>query len=60
MASLMGFMSLIITLAIPTAVIVLVVSILKIKRNTEIQIEQNKRIIELLEKRGGKENQESV
>lgn len=60
MISIMGFASLIITLGIPIALIVLVVSIFKIKRNTEIQVEQNKRIIELLEKGGGKKTHESV
>ncbi|WP_181884470.1 hypothetical protein [Neobacillus piezotolerans] len=55
MVSIMGFASLIITLGVPIAVIVLVVSVLKIKRNTEIQVEQNKRIIELLEKVDRKE-----
>jgi len=34
---------------VPLAVIFLIIWIYKIKRNSEIQVEQNKRIIELLE-----------
>ncbi|WP_197277531.1 hypothetical protein [Bacillus sp. FJAT-27245] len=55
MASIMGLMSLLIALVIPVMVIVLAYWIYQIKRNTELQVEQNNRIIELLEKGDGKE-----
>ncbi|MGJ7912501.1 hypothetical protein [Neobacillus sp. LXY-1] len=50
MVSVMGYMSLFVVIGLPIAVIFLLVSVYKMKRNSEIQVEQNKRIIELLEK----------
>lgn len=49
MVSVMGFWSLLTVIGVPLAVIFLLIWIYKIKRNSEIQVEQNKRIIELLE-----------
>lgn len=50
MINVMGFISLSIFIGVPIAVIFLLIWIYQIKRNSEIQVDQNKRIIELLEK----------
>jgi len=51
MVSVMGFWSLLIVIGVPLAVVFLMIWIYKIKRNSEIQVEQSKKIIELLENR---------
>lgn len=51
--SAMGLMSLFIGLAAPISFILLLIWVFRINKNSEIQIEQNKRIIELLEKVSG-------
>ncbi|WP_156431176.1 hypothetical protein [Bacillus sp. FJAT-29814] len=50
MSSIMGLFSLFIVTGVPVAIIFLLVLIYQIKKNSEIQIEQNKKIIQLLEK----------
>jgi hypothetical protein len=50
MIGVMGFGSLLITIVMPLAVIFLLVWTYKIKRNSDIQVEQNNKIIKLLEK----------
>ncbi|MCM3666310.1 hypothetical protein M3204_17980 [Mesobacillus subterraneus] len=51
--SAMGLMSLFIGLAAPISFIVLLIWVFRINKNSEVQVEQNKRIIELLEKVSG-------
>lgn len=51
MVDVFGFWSLLTVIGLPLAVIFILIWIYKIKRNSEIQIEQNKQIIHLLEKR---------
>jgi hypothetical protein len=51
--SAMGLMSLFIGLAAPISFIVLLFWVFRINKNSEVQVEQNKRIIELLEKVSG-------
>lgn len=53
MTSIMGLFSLLIFLAGPVAAILLLVWVYQMKKNSEILIEQNKRVIELLEKENG-------
>ena len=50
MIGVMGFGSLLITIGMPLAVVFLLVWTYKIKRNSDIQVEQNNKIIKLLEK----------
>ena len=50
MVGMMGIFSLLFTIGIPVAIVFLMVWIYQIKRNGEIQIEQNNKIIQLLEK----------
>jgi len=50
MFSIMGYGSLLITIGTPLAVVFLLIWTYKIKRNSDIQVEQNSRIIQLLEK----------
>ena len=50
MVGVMGILSLLFTIGIPVAIVILLVWIYQIKRNGEIQIEQNNKIIQLLEK----------
>lgn len=50
MISVMGFGSLLITIGIPLAIVFLLLWTYKIKRNSDIQVEQNNKIINLLEK----------
>lgn len=49
MVNVMGYMSLLITIGTPLAVVFLLICTLQIKRNGETQVEQNKKIIQLLE-----------
>jgi flagellar biogenesis protein FliO len=51
--SALGLMSLFIGLAAPISFIVLLIWVFRINKNSEVQVEQNKRIIELLEKVSG-------
>jgi hypothetical protein len=51
--SAMGLMSLFIGLAAPISFILLLIWVYRINKNSEVQVEQNKRIIELLEKVSG-------
>jgi hypothetical protein len=51
MVSLLGFGSLLITIGIPLAFVFLLIWTYKIKTNSDIQVEQNNKIIQLLEKR---------
>ncbi|RSD29010.1 hypothetical protein [Mesobacillus subterraneus] len=51
--SAMGLMSLFIGLAAPISFIVLLIWVYRVYKNSEKQVEQNKRIIELLEKLNG-------
>jgi flagellar biogenesis protein FliO len=48
--SAMGLMSIFIGLAAPISFILLLIWVFRINKNSEVQVEQNKRIIELLEK----------
>ena len=50
MIGVMGFGSMLITIGMPLAVVFLLVWTYKIKRNSDIQVEQNNKIIKLLEK----------
>ena len=50
MFSIMGYGSLLITIGTPLAVVFLLIWTYKIKRNSDIQVEQNSKIIKLLEK----------
>lgn len=50
MNGVMGFGSLLFTIGLPLAMVFLLLWTFKIKRNSEIQIEQNDKIIKLLEK----------
>lgn len=50
MISVMGFGSLLITIGMPLAMFFLLIWVYKIKRNSDIQVEQNNKIIKLLEK----------
>ena len=50
--SIMGMMSLFIVIAVPVSFVFLLKWIYRMNKNSEIQVEQNKRIIELLEKLG--------
>lgn len=50
MVSVMGFGSLLIAIGMPLAIVFLLIWIYKIKRNSDIQVEQNNKIIKLLEK----------
>jgi hypothetical protein len=49
-ASFLGLFSLLITMVVPVAMIILLIWIYQIKKNSDIQVEQNKEIIELLKK----------
>jgi hypothetical protein len=49
MISLMGFGSLLTVIAVPVAAIFILIWIYQIKRNSDILVEQNRRIINLLE-----------
>lgn len=51
MVSIMVYWSLLITIGIPLSLVFLLIWIYKIKRNSEIQVEQNNKIIQLLEER---------
>jgi ABC-type enterochelin transport system permease subunit len=48
--SIMGMTSLFIIIAVPVSFVLLLIWIYRMNKNSEIQVEQNKRIIELLEK----------
>jgi uncharacterized protein YoxC len=50
MVSIMGYFSLLIIIGTPFAVIVLFIWIYQLKKNSDLQVEQNKKIIQLLEK----------
>ncbi|MCM3764919.1 hypothetical protein [Neobacillus niacini] len=50
MLGVMGIWSLLFTLGIPVAIVILLVWIYQIKRNGDIHIQQNNKIIQLLEK----------
>ncbi|WP_157273094.1 hypothetical protein [Neobacillus bataviensis] len=50
MIGVMGFDSLLITIGMPLAVVLILVWIYKIKRNSDTQVEQNNTIIKMLEK----------
>jgi hypothetical protein len=56
--SAMGLMSLFIGLAAPISFILLLIWVYRINKNSEVQVEQNKRIIELLEKVSGDRSEE--
>lgn len=47
----MGLLALLMTIAIPVSIVILLLMIHQIKQNTEMQIEQNKMIIQLLEEK---------
>ncbi|MBS4220317.1 hypothetical protein KHA96_18610 [Bacillus sp. FJAT-49711] len=49
-SSVLSLLSMLITIALPVAGVFLLIWIYQIKRNSEIQVEQNKEIIRLLEK----------
>lgn len=49
--NIIGFLSFVILIGMPVVVILLLLWTYKMKKNSEIQIEQNKRIIEPLENR---------
>ena len=55
--SAMGLMSLFIGLAAPISFILLLIWVYRINKNSEVQLEQNKRIIELLEKISGERSE---
>lgn len=55
MVAMLGFWALLVYIGIPLTVILLLIWIYKIKRNSDIQVQQNEEIIKLLEKR---ENQQ--
>ena len=48
-SSIMGMMSFFVVLAAPVIFVILLIWIYRMYKNSEIQVEQNKRIIELLE-----------
>lgn len=50
MIGVMGLASLLITIGIPVAMVLLLIWTYKIKRNSDIQVEQNNKMIKLLEK----------
>lgn len=50
MIGVMGFGSLLITIGMPLVMVFLLIWTYKIKRNSDIQVEQNNKIITLLEK----------
>jgi hypothetical protein len=50
MIGVMGFGSLLITIGMPLAMVFLLIWTYKLKRNSDIQVEQNNKIIKLLEK----------
>jgi hypothetical protein len=50
MVNVMGYESLLITIGTPLAVVFLLIWTYKIKRNSDIKVEQNNKIIQLLEK----------
>jgi hypothetical protein len=50
MIGVMGFGSLLITIGTPLAMVFLLIWIYKIKRNSDIRVDQNNKIIKLLEK----------
>lgn len=50
MISVMGFGSLLITIGMPLAMVFLLIWVYNIKRNSDIHVEQNNKIIKLLEK----------
>lgn len=50
MVGVMGLGSLLITMGMPLAMFFLLIWTYKIKRNSDIQVEQNEKIIKLLEK----------
>lgn len=50
MMGVMGFGSFLFTIGLPLVIVFLVIWTYKIKRNSDIQVEQNNRIIKLLEK----------
>lgn len=49
-SSIMGMISFFVVLAVPVSLVILLIWIYRMYKNSEIQVEQNKRIIELLEK----------
>jgi hypothetical protein len=48
-SSIMGMISFFVVLAVPVSLVILSIWIYRMYKNSEIQVEQNKRIIELLE-----------
>ncbi|MBT2682344.1 hypothetical protein [Bacillus sp. ISL-37] len=48
-SSIMGMISFFVVLAVPVSLIILLIWIYRLYKNSEIQVEQNRRIIELLE-----------
>ncbi|MEC1718754.1 hypothetical protein [Schinkia azotoformans] len=50
MIGVMGFGSLLITIGMPLAIVFILMWTYKLKRNSDIQVEQNNKIIKLLEK----------
>ncbi|WP_197032390.1 hypothetical protein [Bacillus sp. UNC41MFS5] len=51
MVSVMGYGSFLITIGTPLAVVFLLIWTYRVKRNSDVQVEQNNKIIQLLEKR---------
>ncbi|WP_102262672.1 hypothetical protein [Mesobacillus jeotgali] len=49
-SSIMGMISFFVVLAVPVSLMILLIWIYRMYKNSEIQVEQNKRIIELLER----------
>ncbi|ESU33473.1 hypothetical protein G3A_06020 [Bacillus sp. 17376] len=56
--SIMGMISFFIVLAVPISLVILLIWIYRMYKNSEIQVEQNKRIIELLEQFHGESSKE--
>jgi len=50
-ASIIGLFSLLFTIAIPVVAVILLIWVYQIRRSNEIQVEQNEKIIRLLEEK---------
>lgn len=58
-SSIMGMISFFVVLAVPVSLVILLIWIYRMYKNSEIQVEQNKRIIELLEQFHGESSREN-
>ena len=58
-SSIMGMISFFVVLAVPVSFVILLIWIYRMNKNSEIQVEQNKRIIELLETFHGESSKEN-